>query len=157
MDATEVDVSHRWMIRRDLDNVVWIEERSYEEPWTVDEFLQCLRHRNVIGVVQESGGQVVGYAVYELNKRTLDVLTFGIHPAFRRRGNGRQLLWHMKKKLNDKRRYLDCTLSERNVSGQLFLRACGFRVIQIICGLFDEQTDGYMFRFFGDFAEHTHA
>lgn len=156
MDAIDVDVEHRWMIRRDLDDVVWIEERSYEQPWSKDHFLHCLRTRNVIGMVQESGGQITGYAVYEFNRREIDVLSFAIHPHFRRRGNGRVLLWQLKKKLNDKRRFLHATLSERNVTGQLFLRSCGFRVIETIDQLFDQVTDAYVFRFFGDYSEYTH-
>lgn len=41
----------RWLIRRDMPEVMEIEKRSYEFPWTEEEFLTCLRQRNCIGTV----------------------------------------------------------------------------------------------------------
>ena len=43
----------RWLIRRDMDDVLAIERASFQFPWTEEEFLCCLRQRNCIGTVAE--------------------------------------------------------------------------------------------------------
>ena len=39
----------RWMIRRDMPEVLAIEAASFEFPWLEDDFIRCLRQRNCIG------------------------------------------------------------------------------------------------------------
>lgn len=52
----------RWMIRRDLPEVLTIEARCHERnPWQEEDFLQCLRQSNCIGMVVERGQEVDGY------------------------------------------------------------------------------------------------
>src|SRR5690348_2779098 len=41
----------RWMIRRDMPEVMRTERASFEYSWTEDDFLRCLRQRNCIGMV----------------------------------------------------------------------------------------------------------
>jgi len=53
-------VQIRWMIRRDMAEVLRIERESFEYHWTEEDFLCCLRQRNCIGMVAEADGQVVG-------------------------------------------------------------------------------------------------
>lgn len=43
----------RWMIRRDMAEVLNIEHDSFEFPWTEEDFLGCLRQRNCIGMIAE--------------------------------------------------------------------------------------------------------
>ena len=50
-DATALHI--RWMIRRDMPDVMGIEVASFEYAWTEDDFLRCLRQRNCIGMVAE--------------------------------------------------------------------------------------------------------
>src|SRR5690606_11527131 len=51
----------RWMIRRDMPEVLQIEKASFEFPWYEDDFIRCLRQRNCIGMVAEQGERVVGF------------------------------------------------------------------------------------------------
>ena len=56
MDATtdfEINVHIRWMIRRDMPEVLGIENSSFEFSWSEDDFIRCLRQRNCIGMVAE--------------------------------------------------------------------------------------------------------
>ncbi len=46
-----VKVQIRWMIRRDMAEVLRIERESFEYHWTEEDFLCCLRQRNCIGMV----------------------------------------------------------------------------------------------------------
>src|SRR5271168_1726673 len=80
----QVRVHIRWMIRRDMPEVLAIEHASFEFPWCEEEFLRVLRQRNCIGMVAEYGERVVGFMIYELHKNKLHVLDFATHPEFRR-------------------------------------------------------------------------
>src|SRR6516225_8667977 len=74
----------RWMIRRDMPEVLAIEHASFEFPSCEEEFLRVLRQRNCIGMVAELGERIVGFMIYELHKNRLNVLDFAVHPEFRR-------------------------------------------------------------------------
>ena len=41
-----VGVQIRWLIRRDMTDVLQIEAGSFENAWTEEDFLCCLRQRN---------------------------------------------------------------------------------------------------------------
>ena len=86
----EIRVHIRWMIRRDMPEVLEIEERSFEFPWTEEDFIRCLRQRNCIGMVAEHDERVVGFMIYELHKTRLHLLNFCVHRDLRRRGVGTQ-------------------------------------------------------------------
>ena len=47
--AAQTRVHIRWMIRRDMPEVLAIEHASFEYPWCEEEFLRVLRQRNCIG------------------------------------------------------------------------------------------------------------
>jgi ribosomal-protein-alanine N-acetyltransferase len=118
----------RWMIRRDMPEVLAIEHASFEFPWCEEEFLRVLRQRNCIGMVAEYGERVVGFMIYELHKNKLHVLDFASHPEFRRQGVGRQMLAKLVGKLSTHRRTrIALEVRETNLVAQLFYRVQGFR------------------------------
>src|SRR4029078_10231989 len=59
-DEPQLRVHIRWMIRRDMAEVVDVERASFEFPWFEEEFIRCLRQRNCIGMVAEHAERVVG-------------------------------------------------------------------------------------------------
>ena len=81
----EINVHIRWMIRRDMPEVLSIEKSSFEFPWSEEDFIRCLRQRNCIGMVAEYDERVVGFMIYELHKDQLHVLNFSVRPDIRRR------------------------------------------------------------------------
>ena len=91
----------RWMIRRDMPEVLAIEHASFEYPWCEEEFLRVLRQRNCIGMVAEYGERIVGFMIYELHRNKIHVLDFATHPEFRRRGVGRQMIAKLVGKLSE--------------------------------------------------------
>ena len=94
----------RWMIRRDMPEVLAIEHASFEYPWCEEEFLRVLRQRNCIGMVAEHGERIVGFMIYELHRNKIHVLDFATHVEFRRRGVGRQMIAKLVGKLSNQRR-----------------------------------------------------
>ena len=76
MDA--VNVQMRWMIRRDMPEVLAIEAESFEFPWPEEDFIRCLRGRNFIGMVAEYDDRIVGFMIYELTKKRIEVLNLAV-------------------------------------------------------------------------------
>jgi [ribosomal protein S18]-alanine N-acetyltransferase len=118
----------RWMIRRDMPEVLAIEHSSFDFPWCEEEFLRVLRQRNCIGMVAEYGERVVGFMIYELHKAKLQVLNFAVHPEFRRRGEGRQMVAKLVSQLSSYRRTrIALHVRESSLPAQHFWAAMGFR------------------------------
>jgi ribosomal-protein-alanine N-acetyltransferase len=119
-----VHVHIRWMIRRDMPEVLAIEHAGFDFPWCEEGFLRVLRQRNCIGMVAELGERVVGFMIYELHKNKLNVLDFAVHPEFRRQGIGRQLVDKLISKLSAAQRTkIIIRVRETNLTGQLFFRS----------------------------------
>lgn len=122
----------RWMIRRDLHEVVKIERAAFpHSPWSEDEFIEHLRHRNIIGMVAEIDEKIVGYMLYELLKKRLDVLNFAVDPAHQRTGIGRTMFEKLQCKLHySGRTKIVFRVLGANLPMQLFLRSCGVRAVR---------------------------
>lgn len=137
----------RWMIRRDMPEVLRIERAAFPDPWTLEDFMECLRDRTTIGLVAEWGELVVGYMLYRLHRRRIDILNLAVDPGRRRRGVGSQLIGRLVAKMpTGKWRFIAATVRERNLPAQLFLRACGFRACCVLHGAYDGVEDGYLMR-----------
>ena len=147
--ATE-HVTIRWLIGRDMPEVLMIESASFDHPWTAEEFSAVLRHRATIGMVAERGQEVVGFMIYELEPGWIDLLDFAVHPQYTRRGIGSMMVERMIAKLwQQGRDRIKAKVWERNLVAQQFFRAAGFKVVNTVpdeSGMF-EDDDAYVFQF----------
>jgi ribosomal-protein-alanine N-acetyltransferase len=145
----QLRVHIRWMIRRDMPEVLAIEHASHAFPWTEEEFLRVLRQRNCIGMVAEQGERVVGFMIYELHKSRLEVLDFAVHPDERRQGIGRQMVAKLIGKLSNHRRTrIALDVRESSLDSQLFFRTQGFRATEVIRGQFEDTgEDAYIMQY----------
>src|SRR3974377_2236301 len=91
-EKEQLRVHIRWMIRRDMPEVLQIEQDSFDYSWTEEDFLRCLRQLNSIGMVAEHAEKVVGFMIYELHKSKLHILNFAVCPSYRRTGIGGQMI-----------------------------------------------------------------
>lgn len=129
---TQVRVHIRWMIRRDMPEVLGIEQASFQPAWREEEFLRVLRQRNCIGMIAELDERVVGFMIYELHKHKLQILNFAVHPEFRRAGVGSRMIAKLVGKLSPQRRSkILLYVRETNLSAQLFYRSRGFKAIEV--------------------------
>ena len=78
----------RWMIRRDMREVLDVEREAFEFPWSDEDFTRCLRQRNCIGMVAEMADSVVAFMIYELHRAKLHVLNFAVARSHSRLGIG---------------------------------------------------------------------
>lgn len=148
----QVRVHIRWMIRRDMPEVLAIEHASFEFPWCEEEFLRVLRQRNCIGMVAEYGERVVGFMIYELHKNKLQVLDFATRPEFRRMGVGHQMLGKLVGKLSTHRRTrIALHVRETNLTAQVFYRIQGFRAMEVAREHYpDTGEDAYLMNYMLD-------
>lgn len=139
----------RWMIRRDMEEVLAIEREAFEFPRSEDDFVRCLRQRNVIGMVVESGDRVVGVMIYELHKSRLHVLDFAVLREFHRCGVGRLMMDKLKSKLSKERRNRICLeVRETNIAAQVFFRSMGCRAVSVLHDFYDDTVeDAYLFQY----------
>jgi ribosomal-protein-alanine N-acetyltransferase len=130
------------MIRRDLPQILAIERRSFEFPWTADDFQFSTRGVRAIRMVCEVGDTILGYSVYELLDGKLDLLNFAVHPKFRRRGFGSQMILRLITPLpTARRRDVRIWIRERNLPAQLFLRHHGFVCRAVRRGWYEETDE----------------
>lgn len=130
----------RWLIRRDMVEVLAIENQSFLFPWAEEVFLRYLRERNFIGMVATRSYDnneitddepILGYMVYELQKFSLNVINFAVAPQHRRTHVGREMMDKLVSKLSSHRRTgITAEVTERNLLGQLFLRGLGFEYLK---------------------------
>lgn len=126
--TTEVQI--RWLIRRDMPEVLAIENRQRDQPWTEEEFVTVLRQRNVIGSVAESSqmGVIYGFMVYALHKDRFELLSMSVAPEVQRTGVGGALIGRLVDKLSQqRRRVITAEIHEDNLRSHLFFAQCGFK------------------------------
>ena len=140
----------RWLIRRDMDEVLAIEQECFEWPWTEEEFLLTLRQRNCIALVAHSDNVIWGYVVYELYSGKIRILNLAVEPRCQRSGVGRQLVQRLVDKLSlQRRRKLEAEVRETNLDAQLFFAAQGFRATGVLTEHYDDTIeDAYLMKYF---------
>lgn len=139
----------RWMIRRDMREVLLIEGNSFEFPWTEEDFIRCLRQRNCIGMVAEHGDRVIGFMIYELHKNRLHILNFAVADDHRRVGIGNQMLEKLIGKLSSQRRTrITLEVRETNLAAQLFFKDKGFLAVSVLRDYYDDSPeDAYVMQY----------
>ena len=145
----------RWMVRADMPEVFAIENASFRKPWSEETFLSTLRVRNIIGMVAEHStiredGRpitvVVGYMVYSLGKRWIDLLSFAVHPQYRRGGVGSAIIRKVQSKLRPQdRAELRIRVAETELEAQQFLRALAIRAEKVEPA--EDSDTGYAYLF----------
>jgi len=142
-------VQLRWMIRRDMPEVLGIEQEAFEFPWSDEDFTRCLRQRNCIGMVAEAGDSIVAFMIYELHRTRLHVINFAVRRSHRRLGVGTQMVEKLSTKLSAERRdRILLEVRERNLPAQLFFRSLGYRAISVLKDFYEDTTeDAYLMQY----------
>jgi [ribosomal protein S18]-alanine N-acetyltransferase len=134
----------RWMILKDLDAVLEIENKSYlNDPWVKQDFIDHLKNRNCSGVVCVFEEKIVGYFLYEYDKEENRIINLAVDPLHRRKGFAKKMLnfIHNKSKNKD----MLTLVSDKELPNHLFLSAVGFKAIKIEKNYFEIDHHGYIF------------
>jgi len=81
----------RW---EDLPAVLRNEERSYEFPWTLSIFRDCLRVGYVCCVIEGPRG-LIGHGLMSVGAGECHLLNICVHPEYQRRGLGVRMVEHL--------------------------------------------------------------
>lgn len=136
----------RFFLQRDLPEVLDIEKRSYGHSWTEREFRAFLKDERSVGKVVVDGGRVIGYLMYLLRPKSIDIYNIAVHPEERRRGVARLLMTNLFTKFNQKRTRINAIAAEKNLASQLFFKAMGLKAIKIIHNAWENSNEtGYLF------------
>ena len=94
MSETETETVCRRMEVADLDLVLRNENLSYPHPWTRRVFKDCLRAGYECWVL-DIGGDIAAHGIMSVAAGESHILTLCVHPSWRRRALGRQMLQHL--------------------------------------------------------------
>ena len=144
----------RWMIRRDMPEVLAIEHEAFEFPWSDEDFTRCLRQRNCIGMVAEVADSVVAFMIYELHRSRLHMINFAVARSHRRLGVGTHMMEKLCGKLTpDRRSRVVLEVRETNLPAQLFFRTLGFLATSVLKDFYQDTTeDAYLMEYLLDAA-----
>ena len=119
----------RWMIRRDMPEMIEIEQTEVGPIWEEEDFLRTLRQRNCIGMVAEIGDKIAGFIIYELHKNYLEIVKIGASPQYYKSAIT-QMLDKLKSKLSSHRRTrLAITVPLKNLPLLKLLRKENFKAV----------------------------
>lgn len=153
--STQTDYCVRWMIRRDMPDVLTIERQCFgRNGWNEEEFLTTLRQRNCIGMVAENpDGIIVGFVIYELCRKYIAILNLAVLPDYQRQGVGAKIIKRLREKLSFQQRgEMRAAVNERFLPMQMFLRKHEFRCCQTTVNHCNGD-DSYHFTYLAETAE----
>lgn len=141
-----MNVQIRWLIRRDMPEILEIERLCFEQRWTEEDFLHVLRQRTCIGMVAEHNHRIVGFMVYDLHKNMISIMNLAVHPDYQNKRVGTQLVKRVKDKLSlSRRREIILEVREKNLPAQVFFRKMRFRAVSVLRNYFEDVgEDAYL-------------
>ncbi len=134
----------RWMLRRDLPEILAIESQGAVHPYCEEDYLVHLRDKKTIGMTTEdSKGRIIGGMVYELEKNNIKIFRFIVASCQRRQGVGTEMIKKLIAKLSSARRYsISISVPETCLGMQLFFKQMQFTAIGVNHGQFSHEDDG---------------
>ena len=154
----QLNIHVRWMIRRDLDQVLKIEKENGQlaspvGEWSEEDFIAILGQSKNIGLVavdEKDHAYVRGFCVYNVQEDRFHIFNMAVEKKYENRGIGAQIIAKLKNKCSpSRRRMLEIDVRESNLDAQLFLRKQDFLAVEIIHKWYEQpiQEDAYRFRY----------
>lgn len=141
MSKTQLNITTRYLNLKDIPRVLDI-DYQYSDPWDKENLLKNKRDKDIVCIVAENSEIVVGFAIYDTAKG-INLLKFRVDESYCRMGIGEQMMDYVKKIAGKRSKVIHVDVNERNLSGQLFLKAQGFTWIKTKRRFFDGD-DGYL-------------
>lgn len=136
-------IDNRFMIRRDLPEILEINADNFECNWDEEDFLRSLRSRNTISRIAEVCGKVAGYIIYQYSSGQFQIINLAVSRQSRRLGVGSALLVKLISKPREYLKRVQVNVAEANLPAQLFFRSHGFKAKKVLRGHFGSQ-DAYV-------------
>lgn len=133
--AQRVRAGARYRLARErLVELDRLSANGHSAPWTHDDLdLFLARHNAEVraAYLDRSGSvRMVGWIAYAWDKNwSFDIFRVAVRPGYRRQGVGR---WLVNCAAASSEQYVSCIVPERDLTTQVFMRACGFRCTETI-------------------------
>lgn len=146
-----IEKNIRWVVKADSKQIYDIEKKCFSHPWTEKDFLQCFESSSKICKVIEEDKIIVGFIIYELKNKKFEIYNIAVLPEYQRKGYGSAMVNQLLDKLkNNNRTEIDVRVCETYLEAQLFLKALGFKAINIKKEFFKDKSeafDAYVFNY----------
>jgi ribosomal-protein-alanine N-acetyltransferase len=128
----------------DLDTVVELEQQIFVDAWSRSSFeVEIANNRYSFPLVMEWKGVIVGYAVIWHFLNELHIANFAIHPSYRRKGLGRQLMEHILQRFPDAE-FAFLEVRRSNTAAIRLYESFGFRKINVRKGYYRDGEDALL-------------
>ena len=77
----------------DLDDLVALEKICFPHAWTEEQFWLCLKQKQYYIFGLKKKGELAAYMSFQHIVDEMEILKLAVHPAYRRKGIGKHLLW----------------------------------------------------------------
>jgi len=132
----------------DVSQILAIEERCYEEPWTQYDFKAIEIRTGSKFFVADNAVSVCGYMLAQRMETCFSISNMAVASWCRRSGVGGKLIDELKiETMYIGLPFIEYVIPDDRTEGHLFLKSQGFRAIRVQRNFFDGK-DGYMFRWF---------
>lgn len=136
----------RLAMQRDVPEILRIDGEYDDTFWTTEEFKLLLKQPDIVVLIKEHEGEIVGFIVYELaDDNIFYLIKVGVNSEHWRKGFGSKLVTEIKKKTNiRKERTKICTyVSESNLRAQLFFKEIGFIATKVVADYYENGDAAY--------------
>jgi len=133
----------------DLPDVMAIEAKNYQFPWTEGVFKDCFRAMNYVNWVCEApDDSIVGYSIISVAVGEAHIMNISVSPDFQRQGVGQKMLEHLIEFARPRAQKLFLEVRPSNVGAMNLYRKAGFREIGVRKGYYPAEggrEDAIMF------------
>ena len=136
----------RTMKAEDLEEVLAIEKESFSSPWSHENFLYEIKENPFAKCyVYEEEGKILGYAMMWILFENGDITNIAVHPQYRNRGIGQQLLNRLFEEADKEGlEYLHLEVRVSNKEAIPLYLKNGFEILRIRKGYYsDTHEDAY--------------
>jgi len=141
MTVSESLIFIRDMQVDDLDRICEIEKLVFPDAWTARHFLFEIINDKSFCSVMEYNHIIVGYMVYMAIADEVHLNNIAVHPDYRRRGLGSQLLDRLLRETKTGQvRFITLEVHEDNYAAQALYRSRGFEEVGLRCGYYEHDS-----------------
>ncbi|MDR3071515.1 MAG: ribosomal protein S18-alanine N-acetyltransferase [Endomicrobium sp.] len=115
-----------------LDEVIKIEKKSFEHPWTKDMFLDSAKNNTVRFRILTENGTIGGYYIVSTVIDEAEILNIAVNPEFRGLKFGRAMLIQIKKEaINGGVKFVFLEVRKTNIVALSLYKSLGFEEVGI--------------------------
>jgi len=130
----------------DVDDIASLEADIFPVAWSSQDLAKTVNNRKDLSVCCRYKGKLVGYLLVHKDRRILNLLNAGTHPAYRRKGIQRALLNWLLRRVGTRCGTVSALVDERRIDACNWLKALGFKALHTVPNSFgDNKDDGIYF------------